>query len=203
VAKEVETKYPEIPRSNGAGLKKSTAKWDRLMAKLRADQKIYDQYDAAAGEFGEALKNGNTAALPAILAKVESCQRALPNHALLVSAVGVVNDTMGRTAEAKRRFEQAAAMQSDLFEPRLYLGRIALDSGDPATAHRFASEAVALYPVHYGAQFIDGRALDSLGKTSEAMERYHAVVELAPKESKESQFCAARIAQLEGAGARP
>jgi len=201
VAEEVEAEYPEILRNNGAGLVKTTPKWERLMKRLRAAQKVYDKYDAASADFGEALKSGNTAALRPILARVEECARALPKHALLVSAVGVVNEKMGRKSVAKRQFEKAAAMQSDLFEPRLYLAGMALEAGDATAAHRYASQAVALYPHHYGAQFIDGRALDAQGNLKQAVERYDAVIQLAPRESREHQFCAARIAEIRGTGA--
>ena len=203
VAEEVRTEYPQIVRSNGAGLKKSTPQWNRLITRLRADQKIYDQYDAASKEFGEAMKSGNTAALSGVLAKVESCQRALPRHALLMSAVGVVNDQMGNKSAAKRYFERAASMQSDLFEPRLYLAGIALDAGDAVGAHRWAAQAVTLYPHHYVAQFINGRALDAMGKSSEALTCYNAVVQLAPEESSERKYSAARIAEIQGTGTRP
>ncbi len=202
VTEEIELEYPEIIRTNGAGLTKTTAKWDRLMGRLRAAQKVYDRYDAASAEFGKALQSGNTAGLRSVLATVEECERALPDHGLLVSAVGVVNDKLGNTRVAKRKFEQAASMQSDLFEPRLYLARMALTSGDAAGAHRWAEQAVALYPHHYGAQFIDGRALDSLGRANEAVERYSAVVQLAPEQSSERQFCVARIAELNGTATR-
>jgi len=203
VAEEIELEYPEILRTDGAGLVKTTAKWERLMTRLRAAQKVYDQYDAAAAEFGEALKSGNAAGLRSVLAKVEKCQRELPDHGLLVSAVGVVNDKMGNARVAKRKFEQAASMQSDLFEPRLYLARMALTSGDASAAHRWASQAVTLYPHHYGALFIDGRALDSLGQANEAVERYGAVVQLSPEQSSEHQFCVSRIAELRGAATQP
>ncbi len=199
IAREVGAEYPEIAATDGRGLVRTTPTWERLVTgRLREAQKVYDQYDEANVEFVEAVKNGDARALDSVLAKVKACERALPNHALLVSAVGVIENERGNKATAKRQFQRAAAMQTDLFEPQLYLSRYAFEAGDAAAAHGFASRAIELYPHHFGAQFIDGRALDQVGDVKGAAARYDAVLQLAPEDSAEHRFCSARLAEIRG-----
>ena len=60
-------------------------------------------------------------------------------------------------------------------------------------------EVAGVAPHIRDAQFIDGRALDSIGRTKQAMERYNMVLQLAPKESSEAQYCCAVCSGLRDA----
>lgn len=198
---EIAEKYPEIGRS-GRSLVKSTPAWSRLSSRLKSAQVVYDDYDHAAAEFGAAMKAGDRSRFPAILAKLENCERRLPGHALFPSGMGVVMKAMGRTGEARSKFEQAARMQPDLFEPQMYLAEMAYSRGDRRAALDHANRAKAIFPHHPVGYYFAGRVLDEAGDSRGALADYEAVVQLAPEESDFYKFSARRITEMRGTAAR-
>ena len=199
--REIAVRYPEVGR-DGRQLVRTTRTWERLSGRLKAAQQVYDIYDDAAAEYGKAMKAGDRSRLPGILAKLQSCERRLPGHALFPSGAGVVLKAMGRKAEARAKFEQAAALQPDLFEPHLYLSEMAFESGDRRRALDHAKRAKALFPHHPAGYYFAGRVQDEAGNTREALPDYESVVQLAPEESDFYKFSARRVAEIRGSASR-
>lgn len=192
----------DIPDVGSRSLVKTTPAWNQKLARLRAAQKVYDDYDAANRRYAEAAKAGDAAGMRAVLPAIRSCQQRLPGHALFVSAEGVILHRLGDTATAKRKFEAAIAVQDDLFEPHAHLAAIAYERGDAATTLREGERARELFPHHPMPYYFVGRTLDRQGKTAEAAKYYQAVVELAPEDSDEYRFSAGRLKEL-GAASTP
>jgi predicted Zn-dependent protease len=193
---EVDEKYPAVAKSNGKGLVKTTPEWERLMAKLRQDQKVYNDYDRAADAFAEAVKSNNAGALRQVLATMQQCSRRLPSHAIFVSGEGVVHYQMRQWSTAKARFKKAISMQGDLFEPHYYLSLIEMSEGNSSSAIRSAQAAERLWPHHPGPYFVEARSHDRIGNTKEAVPDYQAVLQLAPADSAEYKFSADRLKAL-------
>jgi predicted Zn-dependent protease len=200
VAAYVEEKYPQVVRSNGQGLKVNSPEWDRLMANLRSDQKVYEDYDAANRAFAEAVKSGDPARLAPVLKALESCKARLPGHALFTSAVGVALYSMGQPEKAKGYFQKAASQQTDLFEPHLYLCQIAFENGDASAVHREGELAVRIFPANPLPYFIRARTYDGQGSYSEAAQQYEAVVERANDQSEEYRYSVQRLQAFQARG---
>jgi predicted Zn-dependent protease len=201
VKREVKRRYPEVDRTNGAGLKKTSPEWERLVAgRLREHQKVYDEYDRVGKTFARAVKNEDRAALSGVLQALERCQSQLPGHALFTSGIGVVLHAMGQSGKAKGYFRRAASQQSDLFEPHLYLAQIAYDEGDTETVHREGKRAEQLFPLHPRAAYLRARAYDARGQYPNAGKKYEHVLQLAPEGSEEHSYSAQRIQAFRAQG---
>ncbi|MEN8150591.1 MAG: M48 family metalloprotease [Planctomycetota bacterium] len=198
VAELVAEHHPEVVETNGKGLVVSTPTWGRLMARLREQQKVYDDYDKAARGLSKALKNNDRDALKRILDQIESCRKRLPAHALLVSGTGVVYYYLGDTKMAKRQLDMAIGMQEDLFEPRYFRAEMALAEGDASTALGHATVARRLWPHHPGPYFALGRAYDKKGDKANAILSYEGVLERANPKSNEYKRSQARLKELKG-----
>lgn len=196
VLKEVDEKYPQVAANDGAGLKRNTPEWERLIARLRKDQKVYEQYDQAGQLMVEALKSGNRAQLTQALRSVEDCERRLPGHALFPSAHGVVLYIEGEKNGAKGKFQQAAKLQDDLFEPHLYLGRIAFEQSDQNTALAELRKAGELYPMHPQPYYFQAIIFDRRGDRNAAANGYKAVMERASEQSQEYQYSKKRLSEM-------
>ena len=193
VNKLVAREYPNLASRR---LTVSTPEWNRLMTRLRADQRIYERYDEAAVSFAEAIKSGNDGAMPRILDELRACERERPKHAIFTSATGVVQMRMGRTSEAKSAFQRAAALQPDLFEPHIYLAQIAFDRGERSTVIREAEAAAKIFPNHPSPYYLAARTYDSAGQTQQAVTHYQSVVQRAPEESEQYRYSYQRLQAL-------
>jgi predicted Zn-dependent protease len=201
--REVRKRYPEVARTDAAGLKKSTPEWDRLIGQLRSQQKVYDEYDAAAAAFSKASGAGETGTFSEILQSLESCRAKLPNHAVFSSAIGVVLYRMEQPDKARSYFTQAARQQADLFEPHLYLAQIAYEKNDATTAHAQAKLAEKIYPIHPRPFFIRARSYDAHGDHKNAAKKYAQVLERASQKSPEYTHSAQRLGEYKEQGILP
>jgi len=192
----VKKEYPQVDKTNGKGLVVTTPEWERLMARLREQQRVYDDYDRAARSMSEAIRQGDRAAMKSVLSKFESCERRLPDHALLVSSVGVVNYYLKNWSTAKRQFERAVRLQSDLFEPRYFLADIAFREGNAKTAVTHGSVAQKLWPHHPGPYYVLGRAYDTRGDVANAISNYEGVMSFSDAKTEEYKFAARRLTEL-------
>jgi len=196
VQRIVSKEYPKVVKTNGKGLVVTTPEWERLMARLREQQKVYDDYDRAAKSMSQAIQQNDRAAMKSVLARFESCERRLPGHALLVSSVGVVHYYLKAWSTAKRQFERAVRLQSDLFEPRYFLADVALREGDAKTAIAHGAVAQKLWPHHPGPYYVLGRAYDKGGDVNNAIPNYEGVLAFSSPKSEEYKFAAKRLGEL-------
>jgi predicted Zn-dependent protease len=192
----VAKRYPRVVKTDGAGLIRNTPQWERLIAKLNSDQKVYEDYDKAAGRFPDAAKAKDRQGMRNILRQLEDCERRLPGHALFVSGQGVVLYEMGEKTDARDRFERANRMQEDLFEPHMYLALLADERKDDATAYRHGRRAAELYGFHPLGWYYAGRASDRMKKYGVAVENYEMVLQTAPKDSEPYQYSARRLSEI-------
>jgi tetratricopeptide (TPR) repeat protein len=146
----------------------------------------------------QAIRENDRTAMQSALSQFESCEKRLPDHALLVSSVGVVNYYLKNWSTAKRQFERAVRLQSDLFEPRYFLADIAFREGDAKTAVTHGSAAQKLWPHHPGPYYILGRAYDKSGDVKSAIPNYEGVLALSNPETEEYKYAAKRLAELKG-----
>jgi len=196
VAELVKRQHPEVAKTNGRGLVLTTPEWKRLMTRLREQQKVYDDYDRASKAMSEAIKQNDRTAMKSVLTRIESCERRLPDHALLVSSTGVVNYYLKNRSAAKRQFEKAVRLQGDLFEPRYFLADIALQDGDAKTAVTHGTVARKLWPHHPGPYYILGRAYDKSGEYDQAIPNYEGVLSFANPKTTEYKFAVKRLKEL-------
>lgn len=99
-------------------------------------------------------------------------------HTLL----GVILASRGNAnAEAAESLSQAAALDANNFDARLYLGRVLYALKDYGGAVGELRAAVALRPRHAEARFFLGTALESAGEADAAMGQYRQVVESEPE----------------------
>jgi predicted Zn-dependent protease len=200
VKRGVKESYPAVDRTDGAGLTQTTPDWVRLITRLRQDQKVYEEYDAAGKAFAEAAKAGDSSRFPQVLETLRRCQEKLPGHAIFSSGMGVVLYRMGQTSKARSYFEQAASQQPDLFEPHLYLAQIAFDAGDAETVHTEGKQAEKLFPLHPRAFFLRGRTYDVQTDYARAAKKYEQTMERAPESSDEYKYSAQRLRTFQARG---
>jgi len=192
----VKERYPQVRKTKGRGLIVTTPEWERLMTKLREQQKVYDDYDEAAKGLSKAIKQNDRAALGDVLSRLESCERRLPDHALLVSSTGVVHYYLNDWSAAKRQFERAISLQGDLFEPRYFLADISLKEKNTARAVQHGEVAKKLWPHHPGPYYLLGRAYDSKSDVANAIGNYEGVLTLADPKTTEYQYAVQRLKEL-------
>ncbi|MCE9637463.1 MAG: M48 family metalloprotease [Planctomycetes bacterium] len=173
------------------GLRVTTPAWAPLIANLRREQKTYDRYDAAMKRISEA--QGSDAAVRAAIPDLLQCERELPGHALFSATAGKALLTVGDTAAGRTRLERASGMNQGLVEPEILLGELALDANDWNRANTYAERGLQALPGNYASLYVRGEANWNLGRQDAARQDLQAVLEGAPKDSRQYQAAATRI----------
>jgi predicted Zn-dependent protease len=197
VERTVAKRYPKVVKTNGAGLVKTTPEWSRMIAKLREEQQVYDDYDRAGAAFAKAAKAKDRQGMNDALRTLEACERKLPRHAVFVSGQGVILYELGNKSAAVDRFERAARMQDDLFEPHLYLALLADERQDDQAAFRHGKRAAELYGIHPLGWYFSARALDRMKQYGQAASRYEMVVKTAPEDSEPYKYSKKRLGEIQ------
>jgi predicted Zn-dependent protease len=173
------------------GLRVDTAKFSELIAGVRANQKVYDRYDAAVAkvEKAGASKESIVAAIP----ELESCAKSLPGHAFFANTAGKAHLATGDAAAARKWFEQASSLGQGLLEPEVALGRIALATKQFDEVLARAGRGLAILPGNYFSLYQRGEGLLGTGKQSEAQAAFQEVLQSAPQDSPEYAAAAQHV----------
>ncbi|HJU72375.1 MAG TPA: tetratricopeptide repeat protein, partial [Gemmatimonadaceae bacterium] len=102
----------------------------------------------------------------------------------------------GRRTEARDMFVAIARRSPDLAEPHIYLGRMAREDGDRATALRELDLAVKLDPNNATAHREMGSYLLSIGNPQLASRFYVRAIETNPRDRTAMGYLACALAQL-------
>jgi len=164
-------------------LRVQTERFDGLVAKLRAEEKVYDRHDQAMAKL--AKSHGDKKAAAAAISEFEACANELPSHALLADSAGKASYIAGDSPRARTWFEKAAALNQGLLEPEYALGMLSLKSKDYADAAAHADRGLALLPDNYSCRYMRGEANLGLGRQQEAQADFQAVMKTSPPESAE------------------
>ena len=173
-------------------LRVTTPEWERLTERLRAEQKVYDRYDAAVER---ASQGGGESAIRAALPEFEAAARQLPGHAIFHNAVGKAYLALGDAARARQHLSQAASMRQSLMEPEYYLAELDLEQGRNDDAVDHATRALEILPGNYPSLYVRAEAFTAAGRTADAEADYRAVLESAPPESEQYRGATSRLGQ--------
>ena len=109
---------------------------------------------------------------------------------------GVTAYSAGRREEAKGEFQKAARDEPTLALPHVYLGRIAREEGDGATALRELQTAIRLEPGNAVAQREMGSHLLAAGNPELARSFYVRAIRLDPNDKAAQGFLACALVRL-------
>lgn len=117
-----------------------------------------------------------------------------PNDPFALTALGEVQDRLGKSREAAATFRKVIALNPLSAEAHENLGISLADSGQFAVAREESLIATKLAPRSASAHFLRGRVLSDLGERVEARNEFRTVMELAPDYAEALFYWA----QLEG-----
>lgn len=116
-------------------------------------------------------------------AAAEAFQTAIrldPREVMAHYNAGFVRALQGKHAEALNFYLHAAELDTDLYEVALQIGDLYLQLGAPDKARPFIAHAVALRPESGPAHASQGRCLEALQQTTEAVAAYEKAIRLNP-----------------------
>lgn len=103
-----------------------------------------------------------------------------PNDPFALTALGQVQDQLGKSPDAIATFRKVLVLDPRSAEAHINLGISLADDGRLAAAFQESTSAVRLAPHSANAHFLRGRILADLGRSDEARAEFRMVMELSP-----------------------
>ena len=192
----------EYPASRRQNLTVSRPRWETLIARVRAAQDSYDEYDRAAELIAQHQRGeGGSSALSEAREMLQRGQRRLPDHAAFSLGLAFVEVEDGETRRAMRALDRAVQLDPDLYGARLLRGKVQLDLGRAAMAMGDLEAARDLFPFSPQPRLYLGEAAELLGQTAAAIESYRAALERSAEGTEVHRRASERLAALQGASA--
>jgi len=121
------------------------------------------------------------------------CLSKSPDHTAGHRGLAVLLVRQGRSGEAFQLLQDWMLRRPDLAEPRIELARLYEESGDPASAQRYLTEALAVDPRNVRAMNALGHLREISGERELALVSYQQSLQFNPRQPE----LAARAATLE------
>lgn len=127
----------------------------------------------------------------------EQAARLDPTEAMAWYNIGLVMATTGAdTHQALDRFREADRLSPDVFEIKLQIGKLCLESADLTAARAALEKAVALKPASALAHRLLGQCFEQMGHAADAVALLRKAVKLNPNDAEALSLLGALLDQL-------
>lgn len=170
--------------------------WQRLLARVQAEHRVYERHDEALSLVQQARQQGRQDLLDEAEAALRQCQRELPGHATFPVSLGLVSLERDDANDAIRHLNSAVQISPRHFEARLYRGLAYHRRSQQREALLDMTEAQELYPLSPVPCYFLGEIQLARGELNSAIDWYEQTMARSPADSELHQRAQSRIDEI-------
>lgn len=184
---EIQRAYPSLigqPKESFRPYKDNNKRFDKVLARFKQAQPVYDRYDKAWKDLAEGIEKEDKDKIRAALPVFEECAADLPDEPLFHTAVGMSHFAMERLGPARTAFQRAISLDDaylparKLFRPHLLLGLAWYEDKSFDKARDELLVAADAFPMNPQPYYFLGRSYEELDRNEDAIAAYRKVIEL-------------------------